>query len=68
MPPGQPVRADDNPEAFRIRLEAYKAQTAPVSAYYAGVGELKTVDGMRSIEDVTAEIDAAADRGRHTKS
>jgi adenylate kinase len=54
---GQPVRADDNPESFRIRLEAYKAQTAPVSAYYTSVGELKIVDGMRSIEDVTAEID-----------
>jgi adenylate kinase len=54
---GQPVRADDNPDSFRIRLEAYRAQTAPVSAYYASVGELKTVDGMRSIEEVAAEID-----------
>lgn len=54
---GQAVRADDNPDSFRIRLEAYKAQTAPVSAYYAGVGELRAVDGMRSIEEVAAEID-----------
>ena len=54
---GQTVRADDNPDSFRIRLEAYKAQTAPVSAYYASVGELKVVDGMRSIEEVAAEID-----------
>ena len=54
---GQTVRADDNPDSFRIRLEAYKAQTAPVSAYFTSVGELKTVDGMRSIEEVAAEID-----------
>jgi adenylate kinase len=54
---GQAVRADDNPDSLRIRLEAYKAQTAPVSAYYASVGELKVVDGMRSIDEVAADID-----------
>ncbi len=54
---GQAVRADDNPDAFRIRLEAYRAQTAPVSEYYSSVGELQVVDGMRSIEEVAAEID-----------
>ncbi len=43
---GGTVRADDNPDAFKIRLEAYKAQTAPVSNYYAEKGALKTVDGM----------------------
>jgi adenylate kinase len=54
---GQTVRADDNPDSFRIRLAAYKARTAPVSAYYLSAGELKVVDGMRSIEEVAAEID-----------
>ncbi len=54
---GQTVRADDNPESLRIRLEAYKAQTAPVSDYYSRVGELEVDDGMRSIEEVAAEID-----------
>ncbi|MGO9004826.1 MAG: adenylate kinase [Beijerinckiaceae bacterium] len=54
---GGTVRADDNPEAFKKRLEAYHAQTAPVSAYYAKKGELKLVDGMAPIEDVTAAID-----------
>lgn len=56
---GGTVRADDNPDAFKVRLDAYKAQTAPVSAYYAGKGALKTVDGMRSIDDVTAALDKA---------
>lgn len=53
---GEPVRADDNAEALRKRLDAYRAQTAPVSAYYAGKGALKTVDGMAPIDDVTGAI------------
>lgn len=56
---GGTVRADDNPEAFKVRLDAYRAQTAPVSAYYAGKGALKTVDGMQPIDAVTDAIDAA---------
>ncbi len=38
---GKPVRADDNPETFKTRLDAYRAQTAPVSKHYAERGELK---------------------------
>jgi adenylate kinase len=54
---GKPVRADDNPESFKTRLDAYRKQTAPVSAHYAGRGELKRVDGMLPIDDVSAAID-----------
>jgi adenylate kinase len=54
---GGTVRADDNPDAFKTRLEAYKVQTEPVSHYYAEKGALKTVDGMAPIEDVTRAID-----------
>ena len=56
---GGVVRADDNPEAFKVRLDAYRAQTAPVSAYYEGKGALKTVDGMAPIDDVTAALGKA---------
>ena len=56
---GGTVRADDNPESFKIRLDAYREQTAPVSAYYAKIGELKTVDGMAPIDSVTAAINGA---------
>ena len=56
---GGTVRADDNPEAFKVRLEAYRKQTAPVSAYYASKGVLKTVDGMMSIDEVTKALDGA---------
>ena len=55
---GGVVRADDNPEAFRVRLTAYREQTAPVSAYYASWGVLKTVDGMAPIDQVTVALDA----------
>ena len=55
---GGAVRADDNPESFKVRLTAYREQTAPVSAYYASKGVLKTVDGMAPIDQVTAALDA----------
>ena len=55
---GGVVRADDNPESFKVRLTAYRDQTAPVSAYYASKGVLKTVDGMAPIDQVTVALDA----------
>lgn len=54
---GEVVRADDNVEALKKRLDAYREQTAPVSGYYASKGALKTVDGMAPIGDVSAAID-----------
>jgi len=56
---GGVVRADDNPDSLKNRLDAYRAQTAPVSAYYAERGALKQVDGMAPIDEVSAEIDGA---------
>lgn len=53
---GEPVRKDDNPDAFKTRLEAYRVQTAPLSDYYAGRGMLHVLDGMLPIDHVTAEI------------
>jgi adenylate kinase len=55
---GGTVRADDNPEALKIRLNAYRAQTAPLIDYYAQKGMLQSVDGMQSIEVVARQIDA----------
>jgi adenylate kinase len=55
---GETVRADDNPETLKKRLDAYRSQTAPLSAYYAGKGTLQEIDGMESIDAVTAAIDA----------
>lgn len=58
---GGTVRQDDNPDAFKQRLVAYREQTAPLSAYYRETGRLQTVDGMLSIEEVSASIDAVLD-------
>ncbi len=55
---GNPVRSDDNAESFRARLEAYREQTAPVSAFYESIGDLHVVDGMSPIDEVTSSIDA----------
>ncbi len=55
---GGEVRGDDNPESFRKRLEEYRQKTAPLSRYYAGTGELRTIDGMADMDVVTAEIEA----------
>ncbi len=60
---GDVIRPDDNPEAFRTRLNAYRGQTAPLVEYYRGKGQLASVDGMAGIEEVSTEIDAALGRG-----
>jgi len=56
---GETPRADDNPESFKIRLDAYRAQTAPLVEYYRRKGNLKSVDGMAGIDGVSRAIDAA---------
>jgi adenylate kinase len=54
---GQPVRKDDNPAVFEERLREYYKKTAPLTGYYYAKGKLRTVDGMASIDAVTAEIE-----------
>jgi len=53
---GQPVRKDDNPEVFEERLREYYKKTAPLIGYYHARGQLKGVDGMAPIDDVTRQI------------
>ena len=67
---GESVRGDDNLEAFERRLRAYAAQTKPLTRYYDDLGILRRVDGMRSIEQVAADIDDIMEglvHGRTTK-
>lgn len=59
---GGKVRADDNPEAFKVRLSAYHAQTAPVAEFYAQKGLLKTIDGMAPADAVASAILQLIDR------
>lgn len=50
-------RVDDNAETVKARLTAYAAQTAPILPYYRKKGILRQVDGMRSIDEVTLQIE-----------
>lgn len=52
------ARADDNEAVLRNRLDVYEAQTSPVLPYYEARGVLRRVDGMASIDAVTAQIEA----------
>ena len=55
---GKEVRADDNEETFRHRLSVYRDQTAPLIPYYGNKGLIREIDGMGSITDVSAAINA----------
>jgi adenylate kinase len=52
-------RPDDNPDSFKVRLEAYNRQTAPLLGYYRDSGKLTELDGMASMDAVAAAIDNA---------
>jgi adenylate kinase len=49
-------RADDNPEAYKVRLDAYLNQTAPLLGYYEKQGKARGVDGMADVEAVARAI------------
>ncbi|MGD9838630.1 MAG: adenylate kinase [Afipia sp.] len=53
---GEEVRIDDTPEVLSKRLASYRAQTEPLVHYYSEKRKLITVDGMMTIEQVTAAI------------
>ena len=52
-------RDDDKPEVVRARLETYERQTAPLVGYYGSQGKLGRVNGQQSVEQVTADLEAA---------
>lgn len=54
-------RADDNHESLKVRLDAYRAQTAPVIDYYRARGILQTIDGLQPVDAVTAHLFKAID-------
>lgn len=51
-------RADDRRETVAARLEVYHSQTAPILPHYAGLGRLRTVDGMADMDEVSRQIEA----------
>lgn len=50
-------RKDDMPETINARLAVYTSSTQPLIDYYSKQGKLVTVDGMKSIEEVYAQIE-----------
>ena len=56
---GEPVRADDNADSMRTRLLAYYKQTSPLVGYYYAKGDLKSVNGLASMDEVAGSITKA---------
>ncbi|MES2027743.1 MAG: adenylate kinase [Pseudomonadota bacterium] len=56
MERGETVRIDDTPEVLSKRLASYRTSTEPLVHYYSEKRKLVTIDGMMTIEEVTAEI------------
>ncbi len=50
-------RPDDTEETVRTRMNEYRAKTAPILPVYEPRGIVYRVDGMASIEEVTAAIE-----------
>ncbi|MCX8997868.1 adenylate kinase [Rhizobiaceae bacterium BDR2-2] len=51
-------RPDDNRDTVVARLQTYYKDTSPLIGYYYAKGLLHGVDGMASIDEVTASIEA----------
>ena len=51
-------RPDDNEATVRTRMAEYRAKTAPILPYYEARGQVRKVDGMASVDEVAAQIDA----------
>jgi len=54
-------RPDDNEQTVRTRMAEYRAKTAPILPLYREKGLVRSVDGMKSVEEVAAAIDAILD-------
>lgn len=52
-------RADDTEEAIATRLAIYERETAPILGVYGTRGIVDEIDGVGSLDEVTARIDAA---------
>ena len=49
-------RQDDRPEAVRVRIEVYEAETQPLTDYYGHAGKLMEVDGVGTVEHVRERL------------
>lgn len=49
-------RADDNEETIKNRLHTYNTKTLPLIDFYRGTGILRQINGLGSMEEITASI------------
>jgi adenylate kinase len=49
-------RADDDPDAVRTRLEAYRRQTAPVLEHYRKHGNVQMIDAVGTVEEISERV------------
>jgi adenylate kinase len=50
------IREDDKPEVVQKRISTYQETMAPLIAYYAQLGNFKTVDTSASVDEVTTLV------------
>ena len=64
-PPGADLetRADDREEVVRKRVATYEAMTAELLPYYEKTGILKRINGVGTVEEVTARVFQALGAG-----
>ena len=55
------ARSDDNAEVLKARLKVYHENTAPVLPYYKDKGQLVSIDGMQTVEEVSSQIASCLD-------
>ena len=51
-------RSDDTVDAMKVRLEQYRSYSAEVLPYYEAKDIVFAIDGMRSVDEVTMQIEA----------
>ena len=59
---GQPVRKDDTPDVFEVRLREYYKNTAALVGYYWAKGNLVQIDGMADVASVAQAIASVLDK------
>ncbi len=55
-------REDDQEDRIRTRMEAYRADTEPLIAFYREHGVLQDIDALGELDTVTAQIEAVVTR------
>ncbi len=57
-------RQDDKPEVVKRRIKVFETEIMPVVNYYKDQGDLHIIDGSKSVQAISAEIDKILSRGK----